>query len=237
MKILGIDFETTGTDPKKDRIIEVGMVIWDWERGIPLQMYSEFVSHPGILIPEEITSITGITDSDCSEFGVREVDVLTEMQIWQDCTDYIMAHFGNQFDKPFVEEAKKRLGWEESKGDWLDTSIDIKYPARITTRNLKYLASEHGFLNSFSHRAVFDVLTMLKVASRYDINEIIARAQEPTLVIEAVVSFNEKEAAKAHGFRWCADKKIWWKEFKKSDYEEARMEYGFITNELAERPE
>jgi DNA polymerase-3 subunit epsilon len=152
-----------------------------------------------------------------------------------------MAHFGNDFDRLFYEAALSRLGIDAPAVPWLDSSIDVKYPAHIKTRNLRHLASEHSFLNPFSHRAVFDVLTMLKVASCYDLDAIIARANEPTLFVEAIVSFQEKDKAKDRGYRWFAGsqtaRKCWWKQFKASDYEIERETCGFDTFILPGAPE
>ncbi len=236
MRILGIDFESTGFDPVKDRITEVGGVLWDWENKIPLQLYSEFVNTE-IPIPAEVTEITGITDVMLEEFGLPEREVMTDIECMLSTADYMMAHFGNQFDKLFFDQAYERQGWEKSGALWLDSSIDIVFPKRITTRNLKHLAADHGFLAFPSHRAVFDVLTMLKVASNYDIEQIITRAAEPTLYVQALVSFDEKELAKARGYRWYAPTKTWWREFKKSDFEADKLECGFRTQLLERAPE
>lgn len=236
MKIVGVDFETTGLDPKADRIIECGAVLYDWDTKMPLQLLSDFVL-PERPIPEEITKLTGITDELVDANGASEREVLTDFTCMLLSADYVMAHFGNDFDRLFFKEACIRLGWDVPEGQWIDSANDIKYPESIKTRNLRHLAAEHNFLNSFSHRAVFDVLTMLKVASNYNIEEIIARSKEPTLYVQAVVSFDEKEFAKERGYRWCAAKKIWWKQLKQSDYEAEKFEYPFRTQLLAEAPE
>jgi oligoribonuclease (3'-5' exoribonuclease) len=36
MKLLGIDLETTGLDVTKDRIIEIGMVLWETDTQTPI---------------------------------------------------------------------------------------------------------------------------------------------------------------------------------------------------------
>ena len=50
---------------------------------------------------------------------------------------------------------------------------------KIKTRSLPYLAADHGFLNPFPHRALFDVMTMIQIAGMYDINEILKYADSP----------------------------------------------------------
>jgi DNA polymerase-3 subunit epsilon len=111
--------------------------------------------------------------------------------------------------------------------------MDIVFPKDITTRRLTYLAAEAGFTSPWKHRAIFDVMTMLKLASAYDLDAIVARAREPLLYVQAVVSFDEKEKAKELGFRWFAPGKQWWKPMKVSDLEAMKPTCGFQTRLLA----
>jgi hypothetical protein len=78
---------------------------------------------------------------------------------------------------------------------------------------------------------------MFKVAEKYSFDDILARAAEPTLYVQALVSFDEKELAKARGYRWYAPTKTWWREFKKSDFEADKLECGFRTQLLERAPE
>jgi DNA polymerase-3 subunit epsilon len=148
----------------------------------------------------------------------------------------VVAHFGNEFDKLFIEASLRRHSYTPWEKHWLDTSIDVVYPARIKTRNLRHLASEHGFVNPFSHRAVFDVLTMFQIMRHYDLEEIISRSKEPVVYLQALIPFDQKEYAKGRGYRWCAEKKIWWKSFKQSDAEREKQEAGFLSQYI-DKPE
>ena len=239
--ILGIDLETSGLDPKKDRIVELGAVLYDWELQIPVQMISKIIDpameNGEFKISEESEELTGISDHMLGKYGAYEKDVLVELQGLSQFADYRMGHFCNDFDALFMIESYARTAVEEPSLTWLDTSIDIRYPEHIKTRNLKHLAAEHGFLNPFPHRAVFDVLTMLRIASCYKLEDIIARSKEPTVYVQALVSFEEKDFAKDRGYRWCAPRKIWWRSWKLSDYEADKMECGFRTQLLPEAPE
>ena len=133
----------------------------------------------------------------------------------------------------FVQEAYNRHSMILVEKPWIDTITDIRFPDAIKTRNLKHLAAEHNFLPGFSHRAVFDVLTMLKILSQYDLDAVIARAAEPTLFVQALVTFDQKEMAKELGFHWFAPDKIWWRSMKSSDFEAMKPTCGFQTRLLA----
>ena len=62
-----VDVETTGTNPDLDKIIEVAICLFEYDRqsgGIYKVLGSwEWLEDPGISIPPEITKITGITDA------------------------------------------------------------------------------------------------------------------------------------------------------------------------------
>jgi DNA polymerase-3 subunit epsilon len=234
MLIVGLDFESTGVDPQEDEIIEVGAVLWDFETATPLRIVSDLV-HTEREITPEITRITGISRSILTDHGVPLEMAQLHLRQLLSFTSYVMAHFGNDFDRPLFE--RHIAGSWTPTIHWLDSATDIVYPCE--TRKLSYLAAEHNFLNPFAHRAVFDVLTMLRIASTYNIDSIIARAQEPTLYVRAIVSFDEKDKAKERGFRWCASQKLWWRSFKQSDYQRelSSNRFAFPTALLREKPE
>jgi Exonuclease len=61
-----VDVETTGTNPDRDKIIELGICLFEYDRQTG-RIYRvlgswEWLEDPGFSIPPEITKITGITD-------------------------------------------------------------------------------------------------------------------------------------------------------------------------------
>lgn len=61
---VSLDLETTGVDPKKDKIIELGAVKFDLKNQ---KETLQFFINPGITLPQLITHITGITDKDLQD--------------------------------------------------------------------------------------------------------------------------------------------------------------------------
>lgn len=227
MKVLGLDFETTGLHSTTDRVIEIGAVVWDTETGRPQAMFSELVKYDGSL-SSEIVKITGITDTMLKDYGR---DPKSSFQyLWsliQSC-EYVVAH-NAPFDRGFLENELRHfeIASDFSEVQWIDTLTDVPYPDSIGSRKLTYLAADHGFLNSNAHRALFDVLTMLNIFQRYSINDITLRAKSPNVQVIAKVSFEEKEKAKKLGFRWNKDDKIWFKDFKMMDLETQNFPFEF----------
>lgn len=237
MLIAGFDVETTGLDVENDLILEVGAVLWDTERGVPVKCFNALLEwHDLTEIAPRITELTGITLADVKSFGIAPPTALQECQTMFYRADAVCAHNGNLFDKPIFHSNLKRVGLPVPEDLlFIDTTCDIEFPADLTTRKLKHLASEHGFLNPFAHRALFDVLTMLKMAQHYDWDQMVKYAKTPTIALQAETNYQQKELAKKLNYRWNGDSKIWTKsvkEFQLDGEREAAMKAGFTIKVL-----
>jgi DNA polymerase-3 subunit epsilon len=184
----------------------------------------------------EIIKLTGIDQAMLDEFAVEDTAQAFVNLIGLMCkADAVVAH-NAPFDKGFVEKAFELLSIDKQANiKWIDSSVDVPYPDTFTTRKLTYLAAEYQFINPFAHRALFDVLTMCKVLSCFDINEIERWADSPNLTLVADVKKpwndkapeGEKEAdlAKEHGFRFNGTDKLWKKTVKEFQLDEEREAY------------
>ena len=217
MKICGLDFESTGLDPEKDRIAEVGLVLYDTDTRTPVRITGFLVKVPGGM-PAEAAAVNGITTELLDAYGVEPAAALKATVDMLNRADFVCAHNGTNFDKLFLEAECRRQGFEGSKLKtlpWIDTTTDLPHAAYTLgkSRALKYMACDLGFVYP-AHRAVKDVLAMFEIMGRYDINEIVRRAQTPNVKVRAVVSFDERLLAKERSYYWKPEQKLWIKSLK-----------------------
>jgi DNA polymerase-3 subunit epsilon len=227
MRVIGIDVETTGLDCKKDHITEIGACLWDCESKKPLQIMSSFVrtSHD---IPELIVKLTGITKEMAnSPFSLPIAGAMVELNFLMSEADYVVAH-NAKFDKGFILEAAKNSQVKLPGHHWICTMMDVPYPETITSRKLEFLCCQHCFLNPFSHRAIFDVMAMLKLFSMYNFNDIMVLSKSPTLTVQANVSFEHKQKAKEAGFHWNSERRQWLLDVKSVNYHPNNYDFETI---------
>src|ERR1039458_9113816 len=101
MLILGLDFETTGTDPELHQVIEVGLQLWDWDLGIPVNELGYIVNHEQLAWDQEFKPRSKITEEMCRSYGISSKNGLKRIQMMLASADMVCAHNGNAFDKLF----------------------------------------------------------------------------------------------------------------------------------------
>lgn len=233
MLLLGIDLETNCADVESPdmAIIEIGAVIWDTCRRTPVAMMNHMISDTVEELDDVITELTGITLNMLKEFGIPIREAMEQFIDMTEQCEFYVAHNGNKFDRPIIENTLEQLELCQDAPDnklWIDTMIDVPYACK--TRKLTYLATEHGFLNPFPHRALFDVCAMFNVLDNYDIHEVVAIANTPMITLQALVGFPEKDLAKERGFMWDGNKKVWHKSGR--DYFLSKEVYPFDTRRI-----
>ena len=113
-RFAAFDLETTGTNPETDRIIEVGIAVF--EQGEVVDRYQQLVN-PGIPIPQESVSVTGITDADVAD-SPAFATIADELA--QRLGDDILLAYNHRFDTAFLAEEMKRAGTDYTAPPCLD---------------------------------------------------------------------------------------------------------------------
>jgi len=199
-----VDLETTGLDPLNDKIVEIGIVEFGVEGDEPPRVTRCYgaLDDPGVEISPEVQRITGL-----------EPRILAGQRIdWEAVRGFFakasiaIAHNAD-FDRRFLERSGRLDGLQVHWGcsmrhiDWRKHNFN--------TLSLNYLAADHGFVNPFAHRAVFDCATTFRLVAPY-LPELIARSYEREYLVKATHSpFESKELLKQRGYRWDPEERCW----------------------------
>lgn len=144
-----IDLETTGLDPKRDKIIEMGAVRVD-NNQITAQ-WESFVN-PGRKLEERIVELTGIRDEQLVDAPKIE-QILPEFLDF--ISDRVLLGHSVLFDFSFLKKAavNERMSFERQGIDTL--KIARKYLQNLESRSLEHLCKYYGIPHS-AHRALED---------------------------------------------------------------------------------
>lgn len=145
-----VDVETTGLDPKKDKITEIGAI--RVENGRVSDTFHSLVN-PGRSLDERIVELTGLTDGDLKEAPYIQ-DIIGAFAGFE-TTGCLLGH-SVLFDYSFLKRAAVNEGVVfEKKG--IDTlAISRKYLQDLESRSLPYLCGHFGIVHR-AHRALSDV--------------------------------------------------------------------------------
>lgn len=207
-----VDTETTGVNPDSDAIIELGMVLFEFDplTGQVFNVIESFdeLEYPGFPIPFSSTEIHGITDEMVNG---EKIDDLKVSDLLKDVC-LVIAH-NSKFDRVFLE---KRLPVFE-KLPWGCSFAQIDWSAEgIGSAKLDYIAYQYGFFYD-AHRAEMDCFALLEILQKrlpksgsLVLQNILETLQQKTYTIFALGSpFETKDILKEKGYRWNADKKSW----------------------------
>ncbi|MDE6748080.1 MAG: 3'-5' exonuclease [Lachnospiraceae bacterium] len=149
-----LDLETTGLDPKKDKIIEIGAVrVRDGEI---VAMLETFIN-PDRALDERIIELTGIVDEQLQDApDIR--DILPELLDF--IGDDVLLGHSVLFDYSFVKRAavNERLTFEKNGIDTL--KLARKFLPDLESRSLEFLC-RHFEIEHSAHRAIADAKATL----------------------------------------------------------------------------
>ncbi len=152
LKVLGFDFETTGFNPRRDRVVQFALVGSNSD-GSPVNLHS--LVNPGCRIPTESSKVHGIMDDDVRDAGGFEEHFESMRELIDGAV--IVGHNVVSFDWRFMEMECIRIGREAPQPlaivDTLVVARSFGLPGR---HKLGLLCERFGIRLERSHRADAD---------------------------------------------------------------------------------
>lgn len=147
---VALDLETTGLNPKMDRILEIGAI--KVKEGKIIDSYQTFVD-AGVVISERIKELTGIQDYMIAA-GKKPEAAMNELVEF--CEDYILLGHNIQFDFSFIKRwtVNHKLTFDKNGIDTL--KISKKLLSHLEKRSLEYLCKYYHIEHNNKHRAYDD---------------------------------------------------------------------------------
>lgn len=230
-----LDVETTGLDPACDEIIELAMLKFEYgSDGTIFRVLDQFdhLHEPGVVIPIEITKLTGITP----EMVAGKKIAPEEVEHFAGPAVVVIAHNAG-FDRRFVERAfpvfnTKSWACSQNQVDWQREGFDGS--------KLGYLLAGCGLFHD-GHRADEDCRALLEILSRplpmtgeLALKRLLDTARRPTMRIWAEdAPFDFKDILKARGYRWNDGSdgrpRSWWADLEQDSLE---VELAYLRAEI-----
>jgi DNA polymerase-3 subunit epsilon len=197
--ILILDTETTGLSPADSVCIEVGAILFNVPQKAVVAQLSfvlpclinpvENINH----IPAAITTLGPGPEAGLSLF----------MQLVEQ-SDAIIAH-NVDFDRQWFGQGNL----PPIDKPWICTMSDVSWPKHLGIKNrpsVISLALAHGVPVWAAHRALTDCIYLAQIFERCDdLDALLQNAQQPRLLYQALVGYDDRQLAKDAGFSWNND--------------------------------
>jgi DNA polymerase III epsilon subunit-like protein len=240
LKGIILDTETTGLNPRKDEIIEIGVVAFTFDAtgsiGDVTGIYGG-LQQPSVSIPSDIARLTGITN----DMVVGKTIDMAVLEALIESADLLIAHNAG-FDRPFCEAFSPLFSGKA----WACSNSEIDWSLRgYEGTKLGYLIGQAGYFHD-GHRAVDDCFALLEVLAREAdgpastaFAELYDASQRSRVRIFAENSpFDMKDHLKARGYRWSDGSdgrpKSWWIEVREEALED---ELRYLRAEIYRYPD
>ena len=205
-KLIGVflDIEATGLLYTSDKLIELGMVKFEYTQdGCIFNLLEEFGGYqdPNTPISGFVTKLTGINDDMVRGHSISENEVSEYLKD----VDIIIAH-NAQFDRAFFEFTFPNIAPKA----WACSMRDINWNDEdISSLKLEYIAYRYNFFFE-GHRAIIDCLAGIHILAQNLINSqkpVLKRLLDNAMQLEFKLwaknaPYDSKEQLKARNYRW-----------------------------------
>lgn len=222
MYALIVDVETTGLDPNKDCVIEIGAILFDYGIGQPACSIS-FVLPCDENPVEHVNKIPAPLTKNAEPTSVPGY---SQEVLWAmiDAADFVVAH-NAAFDKKWLPQAMGKT--------WVCTMEDFPWAPELGLKgrfSLAALALAHGIPVWAQHRALTDCTYISQVFEKTEgLAEKLSEAAEPKTLYVANLPYARRQEAKDLGFVWNDPMpKQWSRRLTKKEAEEISKQFSII---------
>jgi len=212
LKGVVLDTETTGMNSLSDKVIELGMIVFEYDpvsaSVVSVNRVFNELEDPGFAIPPESTEIHHITDAMVKGKSIDDQAVHDLLQ----GVSLVIAH-NAAFDRPFVENRWPIF----TTLPWGCSIHDVNWRGNgVGSAKLEYLAMLQGYFYE-AHRAVTDCWALLEVLNMrlardaqtvaQSLFESIDKTEHQVYAIGS--PFESKDQLKSRAYRWNGEIKCW----------------------------
>ena len=158
-KFVCVDCETTGLDPKEDRIIEVACVEFTLEKN--LEQFETLID-PSCEIPESSIAIHHITQKMVA--GKPSIESVLP-KVLDFVGSHIIVGHGIQFDIDVISHSCDRAGISKNlrNNEFIDTLRMARLYGESPINSLEHLRKHFNIESDMAHRAMSDVIVNIEV--------------------------------------------------------------------------
>jgi len=199
-----VDTETTDLTPATGKCIEIAIANFDLERKDMIDSMSFLVHGATSEEIEKTSKIHGIPSGLVIEHGASPTfrHALLKQQISEN--NVVLAH-NSDFDSQWFTDIPDI--------HWVCTQNDISWPKFSSSKSLASIAIAHGVGVVSAHRALEDVMTIVRLLKRVgetnDLVALVKHGMRPKALFQALVSYDDRQLAKDAGFNWNGIDKTW----------------------------
>lgn len=151
LPIAVLDVETTGLDPRVDRIIEIAII--EMKGGVVVDKFATLVN-PDQDVPDEVQKLTGIEPSQLAD-APRFAEIAEEVR--KRLEGRIFVAYNLAFDRAFVNEELSRVALDLPSKRYLDPLVFVRELHKSDgSKRLSAVAERLGIALTSAHRAADD---------------------------------------------------------------------------------
>lgn len=160
-----VDVETTGMDPERDRVVEIGVVAIDTRRRKIEGTWTSLVN-PGVPMPPAARAVHHISDADVARAPSIE-QAMTDLLSWAGTNERVLLAHNAAFDSAFLPQVEGEwvCSWRCAQTAWPALDSYSNHAVRYAVPEIEAAVRRSGLRKTQpAHRALPDAWVTAHVA-------------------------------------------------------------------------